>query len=76
MECTIVSLLVHSHYLIIACLSHLLQVWIVGEKLGEGIGRTRKEALCQASEISLRNLASKFVFSVWASFKFLITDTT
>jgi hypothetical protein len=41
---------------------YLFQVWIVGEKVGEGIGRTRKEAQCQAAEISLRNLASKFVF--------------
>lgn len=36
-----------------------LQVWFVGEKVGEGIGRTRKEAQHHASESSLRNLASK-----------------
>ncbi|KAG8060112.1 hypothetical protein GUJ93_ZPchr0002g25034 [Zizania palustris] len=37
--------------------------WIVGEKVGEGIGRTRKEAQCQAAEISLRNLANKYLSS-------------
>lgn len=42
-------------------LLHLVQVWIVGEKVGEGIGRTRREAQRQAAEMSLRNLASKFV---------------
>jgi hypothetical protein len=42
-------------------LSYFFQVWIVGEKVGEGIGSTRKEAQRQAAEISLRNLASKFV---------------
>jgi hypothetical protein len=42
-------------------LLHLVQVWIVGEKFGEGIGRTRREAQRQAAEMSLRNLASKFV---------------
>ncbi|TVU03007.1 hypothetical protein EJB05_51471 [Eragrostis curvula] len=40
-----------------------IEVWIVGEKVGEGIGRTRREALCQASEISLRNLANKYLLS-------------
>ncbi|GJN21680.1 hypothetical protein PR202_gb09181 [Eleusine coracana subsp. coracana] len=40
-----------------------IEVWIVGEKVGEGIGRTRKAALCQASEISLRNLANKYLSS-------------
>jgi RNA polymerase II C-terminal domain phosphatase-like 1/2 len=45
-----------------ADLQFSIEVWIVGEKVGEGIGRTRKEAQCQAAEISLRNLASKFVF--------------
>jgi dsRNA-specific ribonuclease len=42
-------------------LLHLVQVWIVGEKVGEGIGRTRREAQHKAAEMSLRNLASKFV---------------
>lgn len=45
----------------------LFQVWIVGEKVGEGIGRTRKEAQYQAAEISLRNLAGKFVLHAWAT---------
>jgi hypothetical protein len=39
-----------------------LQVWLVGEKIGEGTGRTRKEAQHQACEISLKNLASEFFF--------------
>lgn len=38
------------------------QVWLVGEKIGEGTGRTRKEAQHQAAEISLKNLASEFFF--------------
>jgi hypothetical protein len=42
----------------------LVQVCIVGEKIGEGIGRTRREAQHQAAEMSLRNLASKFDF-IW-----------
>lgn len=42
-------------------LALFIQVWLVGEKVGEGIGSTRKEAQRQAAEISLRNLASKFV---------------
>ncbi|KAM0848437.1 hypothetical protein ACQ4PT_054380 [Festuca glaucescens] len=40
-----------------------IEVWIVGEKVGEGIGSTRKEAQRQAAEISLRNLANKYLFS-------------
>ncbi|KAF7017367.1 hypothetical protein CFC21_030820 [Triticum aestivum] len=38
-----------------------IQIWIVGEKVGEGMGRTRKEAQRQAANISLRNLADKFL---------------
>ncbi|GJN26951.1 hypothetical protein PR202_gb14920 [Eleusine coracana subsp. coracana] len=37
------------------------KVWIFGEKVGEGIGRTRKEAQHQAADTSLRNLADKFL---------------
>ena len=33
------------------------QVWFVGEKLGEGVGKTRKEAQHRAADMSLRNLA-------------------
>ncbi|XP_044954528.1 RNA polymerase II C-terminal domain phosphatase-like 1 isoform X1 [Hordeum vulgare subsp. vulgare] len=40
-----------------------IEVWIVGEKVGEGIGSTRKEAQRQAAEISLRNLANKYLLS-------------
>ncbi|KAF7002626.1 hypothetical protein CFC21_018088 [Triticum aestivum] len=38
-----------------------IQIWIVGEKVGEGMGRTRKEAQRQAANISLRNLADRFL---------------
>ncbi|KAG2567617.1 hypothetical protein PVAP13_7NG336900 [Panicum virgatum] len=38
-----------------------IEVWIFGEKIGEGIGKTRKEAQCQAADTSLRNLADKFL---------------
>ncbi|KAG8071583.1 hypothetical protein GUJ93_ZPchr0006g44155 [Zizania palustris] len=38
-----------------------IEVWIVGEKVGEGIGRTRKEAQGQAAEVSLRNLANRYL---------------
>ncbi|CAM0945084.1 unnamed protein product [Alopecurus aequalis] len=40
-----------------------IEVWIVGEKVGEGIGGTRKEAQRQAAEISIRNLANKYLLS-------------
>ncbi|WVZ74470.1 hypothetical protein U9M48_022649 [Paspalum notatum var. saurae] len=40
-----------------------IEVWIVGEKVGEGIGRTRREAQHQAAEMSLRNLANKYLSS-------------
>lgn len=39
----------------------LFQVWFVGDKIGEGVGRTRKDAQRQAAEISLHNLASKII---------------
>ncbi len=44
------------------CLSHslLLKAWFAGEKVGEGIGRTRREARSLAAEGSIKNLASKF----------------
>lgn len=38
-----------------------IEVWIFGEKIGEGFGKTRKEAQCQAADTSLRNLADKFL---------------
>ncbi|KAJ3706529.1 hypothetical protein LUZ61_010234 [Rhynchospora tenuis] len=38
-----------------------IEVWFVGEKIGEGTGRTRKEAQYQAAEISLKNLANKYI---------------
>ncbi|KAG0488529.1 hypothetical protein HPP92_007340 [Vanilla planifolia] len=38
-----------------------IEVWFVGEKIGEGIGRTRKEAQHHAAENSLQNLANKYL---------------
>ncbi|KAL6903739.1 hypothetical protein ACP4OV_004552 [Aristida adscensionis] len=38
-----------------------IEVWIFGLKIGEGIGKTRKEAQHQAADTSLRNLADKFL---------------
>ncbi|KAJ0968946.1 hypothetical protein J5N97_021823 [Dioscorea zingiberensis] len=38
-----------------------IEVWFFGERIGEGIGRTRKEAQDQAAETSLRTLADKFL---------------
>ncbi|KAG2660138.1 hypothetical protein PVAP13_1KG407900 [Panicum virgatum] len=46
-----------------ADLQFSIEVWIVGEKIGEGIGRTRREAQRQAAEMSLRNLADKYLSS-------------
>ncbi|MQL78253.1 hypothetical protein Taro_010664 [Colocasia esculenta] len=41
-----------------------IEVWFVGEKIGEGIGRTRKDAQHQAAENSLRNLADKYLSNI------------
>lgn len=41
-----------------------VEVWLTGEKIGEGIGRTRKEAQRLASESSLRNLANRYLSRV------------
>lgn len=38
-----------------------MEVWFVGEKIGEGIGRTRKEAQHHAAENSLQSLANKYL---------------
>ncbi|XP_076942816.1 RNA polymerase II C-terminal domain phosphatase-like 1 isoform X2 [Bidens hawaiensis] len=38
-----------------------VEVWFAGEKVGEGTGRTRKEAQHQAAESSLMNLADKYL---------------
>ncbi|XP_038978339.1 RNA polymerase II C-terminal domain phosphatase-like 1 isoform X2 [Phoenix dactylifera] len=38
-----------------------MEVWFVGEKIGEGIGKTRKEAQQQATDFSLRTLANKYL---------------
>ncbi|PIA30633.1 hypothetical protein AQUCO_05400016v1 [Aquilegia coerulea] len=41
-----------------------VEVWFAGEKIGEGNGRTRKEAQHQASECSIKALANKYLSSV------------
>lgn len=41
------------------CNLYFVQAWFGGEKIGEGLGRTRREAQHQAAEGSLRHLASK-----------------
>ncbi|KAJ6839434.1 RNA polymerase II C-terminal domain phosphatase-like 1 [Iris pallida] len=38
-----------------------VEAWLVGDKIGEGIGRTRKEAQHQAVMSSLRTLANKYM---------------
>lgn len=38
-----------------------VEVWFAGERIGEGIGRTRREAQRQAAEGSLINLADKYL---------------
>ena len=42
----------------------LLQAWFSGKKVGEGIGKSRREALQKAAELSLQNLAGKTFFRV------------
>lgn len=38
-----------------------VEAWLVGDKIGEGVGRTRKEAQHQAVMSSLRTLANKYM---------------
>lgn len=38
-----------------------MEVWFVGDKIGEGIGRTKKEAQLHAAENSLQTLANKYL---------------
>ncbi|KAL5215131.1 hypothetical protein ABZP36_004283 [Zizania latifolia] len=40
-----------------------IEVWILGEKVGEGLGKTIKEAKRQATDMSLQNHADKFLSS-------------
>ncbi|XP_078439981.1 C-terminal domain phosphatase-like 1 isoform X2 [Wolffia australiana] len=52
-----------------------LHVWFVGEKVGEGIGKTRKEAQRYASESSLRNLAHQYLSTVSPDIDSMADDT-
>ncbi|KAG9441000.1 hypothetical protein H6P81_016854 [Aristolochia fimbriata] len=45
-------------------LKFLIEVWFIGEKIGEGTGKTRKEAQRQAAESSLKNLANKYLSQI------------
>ncbi|KAI4312128.1 hypothetical protein MLD38_036976 [Melastoma candidum] len=45
-----------------------VQAWLAGEKVGEGIGRTRREALHQAAEGSLRHLADIYLSGAKSEF--------
>ncbi|KAH1054953.1 hypothetical protein J1N35_033018 [Gossypium stocksii] len=38
-----------------------IEAWFAGEKIGEGIGKTRREAQCQAAEDSVRCLADTYL---------------
>lgn len=41
---------------------YFLQVCFAGEKIGDGIGRTRREAHIRAAEASLLSLAGKMFY--------------
>lgn len=45
--------------ILVPTLFYAFQVLIFGEKVGEGVGKTRKEAQCLAADTSLRNLAGE-----------------
>ncbi|XP_068640149.1 RNA polymerase II C-terminal domain phosphatase-like 1 isoform X2 [Aristolochia californica] len=45
-------------------LKFLIEVWFIGEKIGEGTGKTRKEAQRKAAESSLKNLADKYLSQI------------
>ncbi|KAI4365120.1 hypothetical protein MLD38_021138 [Melastoma candidum] len=44
------------------------EVWLAGGRVGEGIGRTRREALHQAAEVSLRYMADIYISRVKSDF--------
>ncbi|OMO76472.1 Double-stranded RNA-binding protein [Corchorus capsularis] len=41
-----------------------IEAWLAGEKIGEGIGRTRREAQRRAAEDSIKNLADTYISRV------------
>ncbi|KFK28749.1 hypothetical protein AALP_AA7G041800 [Arabis alpina] len=41
-----------------------VEAWLSGEKVGEGIGKSRREALHKAAEVSLQNLADVYLSRV------------
>ncbi|XP_024024041.1 RNA polymerase II C-terminal domain phosphatase-like 1 isoform X2 [Morus notabilis] len=63
---------------LVACaeLQFSVEAWFAGEKIGEGIGRTRREAQLQAAEISLKNLADMYLSRVKPDSGSLVVDMT
>ncbi|PON36796.1 Double-stranded RNA-binding domain containing protein [Parasponia andersonii] len=53
-----------------------VEVWFAGEKIGEGTGRTRREAQCLAAEISLKNLADVYISRVKPDSGSLLPDAS
>ena len=49
------------------------QAWFAGERIGEGTGRTRRKAQLQAAELSLKNLAGKYIYILLP--KLLLSDS-
>nr|BAJ34643.1 unnamed protein product [Eutrema halophilum] len=41
-----------------------VETWLSGEKIGEGIGKSRREALHKAAEVSIQNLADVYLSRV------------
>jgi RNA polymerase II C-terminal domain phosphatase-like 1/2 len=50
-------------WLLIFSVFYFLQAWFAGEKVGEGTGKTRREAQRQAAEGSIKKLAGKISFT-------------
>ncbi|XP_073016962.1 RNA polymerase II C-terminal domain phosphatase-like 1 isoform X1 [Primulina eburnea] len=51
-------------------LQFAVEVLFAGQKIGEGIGRTRREAQRQATEVSLMNLADKYLSNLEPEFSY------
>ncbi|XP_062096634.1 RNA polymerase II C-terminal domain phosphatase-like 1 [Humulus lupulus] len=52
-----------------------IEVWFAGEKIGDGTGRTRREAQLFAAEFSLKNLADVYLSRVKPDSGSLLPDT-
>ena len=49
-------------WLLILSVFYCLQAWFAGEKVGDGTGKTRREAQRQAAEGSIKKLAGKISY--------------